>query len=105
MNAPSVGRGRKNRASAKEKPRPVSAGKSNSLSLKDLLPNERNIVRLRALGLEYKEIAEQMHFSRDTINWYISSIYRKLKLPDSPRYQYLNVVQMLRHFYTFVEKE
>lgn len=53
---------------------------STSVSLEMLTPREKELLQLLAKGLRYKEIADQLYLSTDTVRTHIRNIYRKLEV-------------------------
>ncbi len=53
---------------------------STSVSLEMLTPREKELLQLLAKGLRYKEIADQLFLSTDTVRTHIRNIYRKLEV-------------------------
>ncbi len=50
--------------------------------LEALTPSERRIARLAADGLTNREIAESLFLTRNTVQWHLRHIYRKLGAPS-----------------------
>jgi DNA-binding NarL/FixJ family response regulator len=46
--------------------------------LEQLTAREREVLRLIARGYAYKEVAKELFLSSRTVDWHLSSIYRKL---------------------------
>lgn len=53
---------------------------SANVSLEMLTPREKELLQLLAKGLRYKEIADQLYLSTDTVRTHIRNIYRKLEV-------------------------
>lgn len=53
-----------------------------SRKLDELTPKENELLALLAEGLFYKEIADKMHISIDTVKKHASTIYRKLQVSN-----------------------
>lgn len=53
---------------------------TTSVSLEMLTSREKELLQLLARGLRYKEIADQLYLSTDTVRTHIRNIYRKLEV-------------------------
>ena len=53
-----------------------------SVSLENLTPREREIVHQIGRGASNKEIASQLHVTEKTVKAHLTSIFRKLGIPD-----------------------
>ena len=73
------------------------------MKIDDLSAAERTIIRLLAQGFCTKEIAVMRKCSTKTIDTQRANIFRKVR--DETGNQELNLIQLLRHFYHFVEKD
>ena len=60
----------------------VSYFQTESRKLDELTPKENELLALLAEGLFYKEIADKMHISMDTVKKHASTIYRKLQVSN-----------------------
>ncbi|QVQ29872.1 response regulator transcription factor [Achromobacter deleyi] len=68
-----------------EELRPRPAGQTGAETGEILSPRESQILRLVAEGLGNREIAEQLHLSRYTVECHIKHIYRKLAVSSRTR--------------------
>lgn len=48
----------------------------------DVTPREQEVLLLLAKGLTYKEIANQLEVTSETIKMHLKNIYRKLKVQN-----------------------
>jgi len=53
---------------------------TTSVALEMLTSREKELLQLLAKGLRYKEIADQLFLSTDTVRTHIRNIYRKLEV-------------------------
>lgn len=60
----------------------VSFFQVEARKLDELTPKENELLSLLAEGLFYKEIADKMHISIDTVKKHASTIYRKLQVSN-----------------------
>lgn len=70
--------------------RPVAAGPNPT---EDLSPREREVLDLLSQGLIYKEIADKLNISYETVHTYVRRIYEKLQV----RTRTEAVAKFLRH--------
>lgn len=58
----------------------VPRKKTNTGLLESLTPRERDMLDLLAEGYRYKEIADRLELSIETVRTYIRSVYTKLQV-------------------------
>ena len=68
-----------------EELRPRPAGPAEGATGETLSPRESQILRLVSEGLGNREIAEELHLSRYTVECHVKHIYRKLAVSSRTR--------------------